>query len=92
MDVTITIAIGLFFTSTSVLGYLLEINEITFCNFSETDFKESVSPTHAHSVFYDVVTVLSSHIINVAVNTELCMRLIIETKEETTLSYSMKMC
>ncbi|ODM96229.1 E3 ubiquitin-protein ligase UBR4 [Orchesella cincta] len=41
---------------------------------SEADFKESISPNHHHSVFYDVVTVLSSHIITVATNGDLLPR------------------
>lgn len=41
-----------------------------FC--SEKDFKESASVTHQHSVFYDVVTVLATHVITVAVNNDLC--------------------
>ena len=39
--------------------------------FSEKEILESATPTHAHSVFYDVVTVLAAHVITAATEAEL---------------------
>lgn len=42
--------------------------------FSEKEILESASPTHAHAVFYDVVTVLAAHVITAATEADLSKR------------------
>jgi len=39
--------------------------------FSDQDFKDAASSNHPHGAFYDVISVLATHIIVVAVNTDL---------------------
>jgi len=40
--------------------------------FSKQDFLDSVARSHPHALFYDVVTVLSAHVLTAAANSDLC--------------------